>query len=50
MEQLPTEALAELANFIDYLQFKTSYNINNIKANSQPEGVDFLLKIDRWNS
>ncbi|MBD2138128.1 hypothetical protein H6F32_11130 [Anabaena sp. FACHB-1237] len=45
IEQLPTEALAELPNFINYLQFKTSYNANNIKANSQPEGVDFLLKI-----
>ncbi len=42
IEQLPNSALSELANFIDYLQFKIS---SNQKVDSQPEGVDFLLKI-----
>ena len=42
IEKLPSEVLPELASFIDYLQFKTSCKVD---VNSQPEGVDFLIKI-----
>lgn len=43
IDELPSEALPELANFIEYLRFKLNYPQPSMKA--EPETNNFLMSI-----
>ncbi|HDN27775.1 MAG TPA: hypothetical protein ENG03_11915, partial [Thioploca sp.] len=46
INELPTEVLPELANFIEYLRFKLNFSHNALKVKAQTSaGSPFLLAI-----
>lgn len=44
IDELPSEVLDELSNFVEYLRFKVNFNVSPINQETE-EGKNFLLSI-----